>query len=216
MKIKSLEFEPALFKPASFPCNERVVLVCGQNADEFLDLIRITVGDVRSRNITDSGCTVYSEVEFSDKSYDVCCMLNADGLGQHRIGVGFEPGSSSVAAASNEEYVSRISDQNTNGDNAFYAYRCNYDPSGPLSESDRALAELDRFIDCARLAAEVGDERPLFVYGVFERIDKSASRLNVVRTIASAGRQAFVSVSSPDEANALLNNTPNDCFAISI
>ena len=216
MKINSLEYCQSHLGTLCFPPDKRVILICGKDSDAALDHIRVLIGDAVRIGESDLCETLYASVEIGGKSFDVCGILNGDGIGNHRVGVGYMPGVSSDAVIKNAEYAEHLSRISNGGDNVFLASEACREPCGLLSESDRILCALDRFVDSARRAADLGDERPVFVYGAFDRIDEAESRKRLVKALLTVGRQVFVAVMSPNSVGELAYDAPDHCCILSI
>lgn len=70
-----------------------------------------------------------------------------------------------------------------------------------LSESDFQIANFKRFLRIVKCETKRGDNRPIYIFNFFERIDEAADIIPFIDELASFGRQVFISVSAnyPEE-----------------
>lgn len=216
MKIKGLSTETGIFMPLTFPSDTSLIIICGRNSDTVLDLLRMPLCDPYCNASALSHSAVYAEVEAEGICYDVCCIPCADGEGGYVTGVGYEPGGLAEVKQKNEEYASLLSSLRSDNANVFDQSLVGRENVELLSESDRVLRKLYRFIKASRAAAEDGDTRPLFVYGAFDRIDEAKSRASIASELLSVGCQVFVSALSPFSVGELLHDAPCGCKIITL
>ena len=65
-----------------------------------------------------------------------------------------------------------------------------------LSECDYNIANFNRFIEIVKEETESGDDRPIYIFNFFERLDEATDITPFIETLASLGRQVFVGVSN--------------------
>ena len=65
-----------------------------------------------------------------------------------------------------------------------------------LSECDYNIENFNRFIEIVKEETESGDDRPLYVFNFFERLNKATDITPFIEALASLGRQVFVGVSN--------------------
>jgi hypothetical protein len=63
-----------------------------------------------------------------------------------------------------------------------------------MAESEYALYLLDRFITRSAEHTSRGDYRPLFIFGVFDRLDESVDVRPYLIRLSNLGRQVFLAV----------------------
>ena len=72
-----------------------------------------------------------------------------------------------------------------------------------MAESEYALYLLDRFITRSAEHTSCGDYRPLFIFGVFDRLDESVDVRSYLIRLSSLGRQVFLAVGDAYPAEKL-------------
>jgi len=182
----TLEFDCTLTAP--------ICAFCGHYSDLALDLIREVIGDYGAQNdpdrVDDGNFVINSSTEIDNKKYEKCYIRNADFMGDNRMAVNFKPRSIDFSHDDTEEYLCKLAQYSAHNGNVFnipkrlnLLYR---------SESDRYLYAFDSFFK----GISFDDDRPIFVYDFFERIDESVSVTPYLDALAAVGRQVFIAVCS--------------------
>lgn len=171
MKIKhfSVMSESTLniaFAPASPVC-----VFCGRYSDLALDLMRELIGDFGSQNdpdrADDGRFVLHADIEIENKNYSVCYIRNADYLGDKRLAVNFEPNSIVFSEDDTRAFIDKCNERDTDDSNVL------------IKTADIDVCD---------------DDRPIFIYDYFDRLDQAIDMTPVLDKLASLGRQVFVSV----------------------
>lgn len=64
-----------------------------------------------------------------------------------------------------------------------------------LGESDETLRRFSVFLEETRLRSALGDIRPLFLYNFLERLDEAVDIGEILKALATIGRQVFIAAS---------------------
>lgn len=181
--LDSVEFTPAA--PVCF--------IWGNESDCVLDLVRELIGNnpYSTPDLIDDGSfVIHADVEMDGKNYALCYLRNADFVGDCRIAANFESNSKKFSVDDTEEYLRKISERNNDYSNVFDGAAQKMDDK-LMSESDRILAAFEKFIvQCENTS----DDRPVFIYNLFYRLDESIDVRPYLDKLSALGRQVFVSV----------------------
>lgn len=191
MKIKSLNLTSANALDIDVAFSSPVCVFHGHYSDLALDLIRELIGDYgakESPDRIDGRFVIHSDVEMDNKRYSVCYMRNADCMGDNRIAVNFAPNSCIFSIDDTQEYELKRGERNASTQNVFDEIEHSKDSL--LSECDRRLRAFENFLD----NLDITDDRPIFIYGLFDRIDESVDFDKYLERLSSLGRQVFISV----------------------
>jgi hypothetical protein len=168
-----------------------ICILRGKYSDLILDLLRETIGDYGAEKdpdrIDDGRFVLHADVEMDGKTYAVCYLRNADTMGDHRIAVNFTQNSLSFSLDDTKEFDRKRRERNSDDRNVFFVH--DLPTNASLSESDRNLHAFSRF-----LKKTADDDRPLFIYSFFDRIDDAIDPHTYLRQLAALGRQVFVAV----------------------
>ncbi len=182
--LASVEFNPAA--PVCF--------IRGNESDYVLDLIRELIGNnphSRPDLIDDGSFVIHADVEMDCKNYALCYLRNGDFVGDCRIAANFQPNSIKFSVDDTKEYLCKTNERNNDYSNVFDSTAEKTDDK-LMSESDRILAAFEKFIiQCENKA---NDDRPIFIYSFFDRLDESIDISVYLDKLSTLGRQAFVSV----------------------
>lgn len=192
MKVKHVSITSKTAFDLDFDVDQPICILQGENSDTALDLIREVIGDFFARNdpdrIDDGRCVIHADVEISGKNYGVCYLRNADFMNDNRIAVNFGENSLDFDRDATQKYLERIKKLNFSDQNIFYGTHL-AESDLLLSESDKILFEFERFV-VAQSASD--DTRPLFIYGLFDRLDQSTDLEKIFCRLAELGRQVFI------------------------
>ena len=168
-----------------------ICILRGKHSDLVLDLLRETIGDYGAEKdpdrIDDGRFVLHADVEMDEKTYAVCYLRNADTIGDHRIAVNFTQNEFSFSLDDTKEFDRKRRERNNDGRNVFSVH--DLPTNASLSESDRNLLAFSRF-----LKKTADDDRPLFIYSFFDRIDDAIDPNTFLRQLAALGKQVFVAV----------------------
>ena len=193
MKIKNFQITSSALD-LELDIDKPICILHGQYAELVLDLVRELIGDYSSENdpdrVDDGHFVLHSDIEMDGKNYNVCYIRNADFMGDNRMAVNFKPRSIDFSHDDTEEYLCKLAQYSAHNSNVFnipkrlnLLYR---------SESDHYLYAFDSFFK----GISFDDDRPIFVYDFFERIDESVSVTPYLDALAAIGRQVFIAVCS--------------------
>ena len=173
MKITHFSITSATSLDFEFTANAPVCVFWGRYSDLALDLIRELIGDCGAQNdpdrVDDGRFVMHADIEIDSKNFSVCCIRNADLMGEHRLAVNFEPDSIHFSEAGTLEFIQACK-------------KLGSDNSNILVGSSDAMPSADR--------------RPLFIYDCFDRIDEATDLTPLLNKLSSLGRQVFISVCS--------------------
>lgn len=182
--LASVEFTP----------DAPVCFIRGNESDYALDLIRELIGNnpySRPDLIDDGSFVIHADVELDSKNYALCYLRNAEFVGDCRIAANFQPNSTKFSVDDTEEYLCKTSERNNDYRNVFYGSAPKAD-NKLMSESDRILAAFETFsVQCEN---STNDDRPIFIYNLFDRLDESIDVCPYLDKLSALGRQVFVSV----------------------
>ncbi len=147
-----------------------VCVFCGLYSELVLDLMRELIGDFGAVNDPDridgGSFVLHADIEMDGKDYAVCYIRNAETMGDNRIAVNFTPNGLEFSSEDTLEFIKKCKHRNIDDKNV-----------------------LDRTTSCAS-----DDDRPIFVYGYFDRLDESIDVTAAISELASLGKQVFISV----------------------
>ena len=181
-----------------------ICVLRGNHSSLVLDLIRELIGDYGATEdpdrIDDGRFVIHADVEIDGKDYAICYIRNADFMGDNRIAVNFNPNSIAFSIEDTHEFERKRAERNKNDGNVFDASKRITDIR--LSESERRLAQFDHFMK----SLSMDDDRPLFIYDFFDRIDEALDTRPYLDHLASLGRQVFVSVCADHPLEKMMYN----------
>ena len=151
-------------------------LICvfrGYYSDLAIDLIRELIGDFGAQNdpdrIDDGRFVIHADIEMDNKSYNVCYIRNADFMGDNRLAVNFEPNSIRFSEDDTREFVDKCNERDSDNSDVL------------IKSADISSCE---------------DDRPIFIYDYFDRLDEAIDITPIFNKLSSLGRQVFISVCS--------------------
>ena len=172
MKIKNFQITSASTLNTEFSSTAPICALHGRYSDLALDLLRELIGDFGAQNdpdrIDDGRFVIHADIEMDNKNYDVCYIRNADFMGDNRLAVNFEPNSISFSEDDTHEFVDKCNERDTDNSNVL--------------------------IKTAGITSY--DDRPLFIYDYFDRLDEAIDITPILNKLSSLGRQVFISVCS--------------------
>jgi hypothetical protein len=192
MTVKHVSITSKTAFDLDFDADHPICILQGENSDTALDLIREVIGDFFARNdpdrIDDGRCVIHADVEISGKNYGVCYLRNADFMNDNRIAVNFGENSLDFDRDATQKYLERIKKLNLSDQNVFYSTHL-AENAQLLSQSDKILFDFEKFV---RMQSASDDTRPLFIYGLFDRLDQSTDLEKIFCRLAMLGRQVFI------------------------
>lgn len=190
MRINSFEIVSESSLVDEIRLDTPVSIALGHGACRLLDRLRELIGDWDAEP-ADETVAVLADVVLDGRLYDVCHIR--DSAGETRLAVNFTPDGRDFSMTDTEEYEKKRRLLDTDRTNLFFASRRG-EADSCLSESDRIIAEFNEFVRIARDSAEKGDLRPIFIYGILERIDEAKEAWELISELLPLGRQIFVAV----------------------
>ena len=193
MKINNLNITSPSEIDLDITGTSNIFIFCGHYSSLALDLIRELIGDHGATEdpdrIDDGRFVIHSDVEMDGKLYSACYIRNADFMGDHRLAVNFRLNSLEFSQCDTEEYRHKIAKRNEmESANVFDGN--DFAVIDSLSESDWRLLAFEKFI--SQLTPT--DDRPIFIYNFFERIDEAVDAEAYLTKLLTCGRQVFISV----------------------
>ncbi len=143
----------------------------GRYSDLALDLLRELIGDFGAQNdpdrVDDGRFVIHADIEMDNKNYDVCYIRNADFMGDNRLAVNFVPNNIRFSEDDTREFVDKCNERDTDNTNVL------------IKTADIFSSE---------------DDRPIFIYDYFDRLDEAIDIAPILDKLSSLGRQVFISV----------------------
>ena len=171
MKIKNFQITSAPAINIEFASTLPISVLRGRYSDLALDLLRELIGDFGAQNdpdrIDDGRFVIHADIEMDNKNYDVCYIRNADFMGDNRLAVNFEPNSVHFSEDDTREFVDKCNKRDTDNHNV--------------------LIKTANVVSCA-------DDRPIFIYDYFDRLDEAIDITPILDKLSSLGRQVFIAV----------------------
>ncbi len=171
MKFANIQITSANTLDFAFTSSTPICVLRGRYSDLVLDLMRELIGDCGAQNApdrVDGGCfVIHADIEMDNKNYSVCYIRNADFMGDNRLAVNFEPNSIRFSEDDTHEFVDKCNKRDTHNNNV--------------------LIKTADVVSCE-------DDRPIFIYDYFDRLDESIDITPILDKLSSLGRQVFISV----------------------
>ena len=171
MKINNIQITSASTLNIEFATTAPICVLRGRYSDLALDLIRELIGDCDTQNdpdrIDDGRFAIHADIEMDNKSYNVCYIRNADFMGDNRLAVNFEPNSIRFSEDDTREFVDKCNERDVDNHNVL------------IKTADISSCE---------------DDRPIFIYDYFDRLDEAIDVTPMLDKLASLGRQVFIAV----------------------
>lgn len=191
MRFNQIQFTSDTALNCEFALTAPICVLCGRHADLALDLMRELIGDYGSTDdpdrVADGRFVLHSNIEMDDKIYNLCYIRNADFMGDHRIAANFQPNNIEFSVDDTNEFMCKCERRNIDDRNIFDKNKILTEPS--LSESDLFIASFNAFLK----QLPDNDDRPLFIYDLFDRIDESIDIAPYLNALSKSGRQVFIS-----------------------
>ena len=173
MKFNNLQITSTSILNIEFATTAPICVLRGRYSDLALDLLRELIGDYGAQNdpdrVDDGHFVIHADIEMDDKNYSVCYIRNADFMGDNRLAVNFEPSSIRFAEDDTREFVDKCNERDTDDSNVF------------IKTADISSCK---------------DDRPIFIYDYFDRLDEAIDITPILDKLASLGRQVFIPVCS--------------------
>ena len=171
MKIKNFQITSAPTINIEFASTLPISVLRGRYSDLAIDLLREVIGDFDAQNdpdrIDDGRFVIHADIEMDNKNYDVCYIRNADFMGDNRLAVNFEPNSVHFSEDDTREFVDKCNERDTDHTNVL------------IKTADIFSSE---------------DDRPIFIYDYFDRLDEAIDITPILDKLSSLGRQVFIAV----------------------
>lgn len=191
MKFHSFSIDPAK-DDYIFPTDKPITVFRGEDAELHLFLLSILSGNVTHIDIiekSDSSLFIlHADVEMADEDYRVCYVFSK--TEPHRIGVNFSDDGLRCSPEATAEYREKVIRRWTDNNNVFMYKRA---PT-KLPESKQVQKSFIVFFAESSYAAKNGDDRPIFIYDLFGRIDEAVDPREWLDGLASLERQVFIAV----------------------
>ena len=170
MKINNIQITSASTLNIEFATTAPVCVLRGCYSDLALDLFRELIGDFGAQNdpdrIDDGRFVIHADIEMDDKNYNVCYIRNADFMGDNRLAVNFNPNSTCFSEDDTREFADKCNERDTDNSNVL--------------------------VKTADITSH--DDRPIFIYDYFDRLDEATDITPVLNKLSSLGRQVFIAV----------------------
>ena len=148
-----------------------ICVLHGRYSELVLDLMRELIGDFGAQNdpdrVDDGRFVLHADIEMDSKNYNICYIRNADFMGDNRLAVNFEPNSIRFSEDDTHEFVNKCNARDVDNHNVL------------IKTADVA--------SCA-------DDRPIFIYDYFDRLDEAIDIMPILDRLSYLGRQIFVAV----------------------
>ena len=171
MKINHFQITSAYAINLDFTATAPICVLRGRYSDLALDLMRELIGDYGAQNdpdrVDDGRFVLHADIEMDSKNYNVCYIRNADFMGDNRLAVNFVPNSIRFSKDDTREFIDKCNERDTDNTNVL------------IKTADIFPAE---------------DDRPIFIYDYFDRLDEALDIAPVLDKLSSLGRQVFISV----------------------
>jgi hypothetical protein len=173
MKINNLQITSASALDFDLAITAPICILRGHYSDLVLDLTRELIGDYGAQNdpdrVDDGRFVIHADIEMGNKNYSVCYIRNADFIGDNRLAVNFEPNRIQFSEDDTREFLDQCHKRDTDNSNVL--------------------------IKTADITAP-DDDRPIFLYDYFDRLDEAIDITPILDKLASPGKQVFISVCS--------------------
>ncbi len=211
MKINHFQITSASALNIEFATTAPICVLRGRYSDLALDLMRELIGDFGAQSnpdrVDDGRFVLHADIEMDSKSHTVCYIRNADFIGDNRIAANFKPNSIEFSIDDTEEYLQKRTERNVDNSNVLDTSKIATDIR--LSESDRRLLAFEEFIK----QIHADDDRPIFIYDFFDRIDEAVDITPYLNKVAGLNRQVFASIC---EGYHLQNTTPHNIHIVNM
>ena len=171
MRINHFQITSASALNLDLAASAPICVLCGRYSDLALDLMRELIGDYGAQNdpdrVDDGRFVLHADIEMDSKNYNVCYIRNADFMGDNRLAVNFEPNTIRFSEDDTREFVGKCNKRDTDNTNVL------------IKTADIPSSE---------------DDRPIFIYDYFDRLDEAIDITPVLDRVSSLGRQVFISV----------------------
>lgn len=183
MKIKHFQITSASTLNIEFVATAPICVLRGHYSDLALDLMRELIGNFGAENdpdrVDDGRFVIHTDIEIDSKNYSVCYIRNADLMGDNRLAANFEPNSIRFSEEDTYEFVNKCNERGTDNSNVLIK-TANINPCD--------------------------DDRPIFIYDYFDRLDEAIDITPTLDKLSSLGRQVFIAVCSNYPIKKLKHN----------
>lgn len=171
MKIKHFQITSASTLNIKFETTAPICVLRGRYSDLALDLMRELIGDYGAQNdpdrVDDGRFVIHADIEMDNKNYNVCYIRNADFMGDNRLAVNFGANSIRFSEDDTREFVDKCNERDVDNHNV--------------------LIKAADIFSCE-------DDRPIFIYDYFDRLDEAIDITPILNKLSSLGRQVFIAV----------------------
>jgi hypothetical protein len=171
MKFNNFQITSAATFNLDLKPSANICILRGRYSDLALDLMRELIGDCGVQNdpdrVDDGRFVIHADIEMDNKNYSVCYIRNADFMGDNRLAVNFEPNRVRFSEDDTREFLGKCNVRDVNDANVLVR-TADIEPST--------------------------DDRPIFIYEYFDRLDESIDITPILDNLVSLGRQIFISV----------------------
>ena len=171
MKITHFQVTSDTTLNIDFAVTAPICILRGHYSDLALDLMRELIGDYGAQNdpdrVDDGRFVIHADIEMDNKSYNLCYIRNADFMGDNRLAVNFKPNSFHFSEDDTREFVDKCNKCDVNTSNVLFK-------NADITPCD--------------------DDRPIFIYDYFDRLDEAIDITPVLDKLSSLDRQVFISV----------------------
>jgi len=171
MNITNLNITSATTLNFEFVSTAPICVLRGHYSNLALDLMRELIGDYGAyedpNRIDDGRFVLHADIEMDEKNYAVCYIRSADFIGDNRLAVNFKPNSIAFSVDDTREFVDKCNERD--------------------KSSSNVLIKTADAIPCV-------DDRPIFIYDYFDRLDEAIDITPILDKLSSLGRQVFISV----------------------
>ncbi len=203
MKIKNLQISSLATLDLELDITTPICILRGLYSDLALDLIRELIGDYNAiydpDQFDDGHFVIHSDVEIDGKNYAACYIRNADFMGDNRLAVNFVPNSIEFSKDDTLEFIEKRKNRNVDSSNVFDRSKYNFNVEN-LPECDKLFTKFKRFVDELKQATANGDDRPIFIYDLIERLDASTDMTPILNELSALHRQVFISFCNSESA----------------
>ena len=192
MKILNFNMDPTI-DDYVFQSNKPITVFCGSDSDLHLSLLSMLFGNYGQVDIIQKSESplfiLHGDVVIDNKDYSVCYIYSKNE--PHRIGVNFFDNGLCCSPEDTKEYQEKILQRDIGDGNIFTFKPC---AKNSLPESKHRLIQFAAFYANALTDTQNGDDRPLFIYDFFDRIDDAEDLTTWLNDLAALGRQVFIAV----------------------
>ena len=166
----------------------------GIDSEDYLDALRQLIFDP-DVGFWEIFGFITAEIEIDGRDFQARRVANviSNSKAQSKFAINFALDNGRYSADKTREYMRLCNEAKRNGSNVLCC-RPKAADGNTLSESDIRLLVLMKFIEKLSVETKRGDMRPIFIYGIFDRVDEVVDIDPYIKLLASLGRQVFISM----------------------